>query len=79
MNNRISDNIRNILVCPHCGAILDHLVQKMTCKNCQTDYKYLKFILSIAVLEHIRFPFFVMRNLTDDVEPSIVINELIRN
>ncbi len=40
MNNRISDNIWNILVCPHCGAMLDLSNQCARCKNCEIDYRY---------------------------------------
>ncbi len=42
MNNKISDNVWNILVCPHCGASLDNSNQCVRCNTCQLHYKYTK-------------------------------------
>ncbi len=42
MNKIISDNVRNILVCPYCGALLEQSSGIMICRNCNTDYKYME-------------------------------------
>ena len=42
MSNKISDNVRNILVCPHCGASLDNSNQCVRCNTCQLHFKYTK-------------------------------------
>lgn len=42
MQSKISDNLRNILVCPHCRASLHSSNQGMTCDGCQSHYRYTK-------------------------------------
>lgn len=42
MNNKLSDNIWNILVCPYCGSPLNNSTQCVTCSNCQTNFRYAK-------------------------------------
>jgi SAM-dependent methyltransferase len=40
MNNKISNNVLNILVCPHCGALLSNSNQCATCTSCQLHFHY---------------------------------------
>jgi SAM-dependent methyltransferase len=42
MNNKISDNVWNIIACPHCGVSLHSSNQNVTCSNCQSQYKFTK-------------------------------------
>jgi len=42
MNSKISDNVWNIIACPHCGASLHSSSQDVTCSNCQLHYRYTK-------------------------------------
>jgi len=42
MNNKISDNVRNVLVCPHCGSSLHSSNQGVTCDDCQSNYRFSK-------------------------------------
>ncbi len=40
MNSKISDNVWNIMACPHCGASLHS--SNLTCSSCKLHYKYAK-------------------------------------
>jgi len=42
MNSKISENVWNILLCPHCGSSLDSSNQGATCSGCQSYYRYTK-------------------------------------
>ena len=40
MNGKISDNVWNILACPHCGLSLRRSNQGATCDKCKLQYKF---------------------------------------
>lgn len=42
MKSKISDNVRNVLACPHCGVSLHSSDQGATCYACQSHYRYTK-------------------------------------
>jgi len=42
MDNKISDNVQNILACPHCGSSLHSSNQGATCDGCQSNYRFSK-------------------------------------
>jgi len=42
MNNKISNDVRNSLMCPHCGSSLHSSNQGVTCGGCQSNYRFSK-------------------------------------
>lgn len=40
MNSKISNNVWNILMCPHCGMALHKSDKNVTCRSCQSQYNY---------------------------------------
>lgn len=40
VNNKISDNVRKIIVCPYCGASLHACHENEACNNCQSQYRH---------------------------------------
>ena len=42
MNSKLSNNVWNIIACPHCGASLHSSNQNVSCGSCQSQYSYTK-------------------------------------
>lgn len=42
MTNKLSDTVRNILVCPYCGSSLNNINEGMICRTCKSQFKLTK-------------------------------------